>query len=237
MEERRYTGAVGSKFYEDGQVRRFAGNTIVSMLPSSGTAFGEALWAQGEAMRLPFARKYAFLPPASFHMTVFELLCDEAREPERWSRLLPVSAPLEEADVLIAERAAAVRPPERIVMRFERIELGWAASIRLVPADDAVAAGLRRYRDELAVATGIRFPNHDEYGFHCSLGYVIEELAAEEREQADALARAVADRLSGTMREVELPTPRVRFFDSMHAFHADRTRTVRWARGESGAGR
>ena len=98
MPDIQYAPAVGNKFYEDGTVRQFPGNTIICFADPQSQAFQEAEWAQQQLLRESYADKFAILPPSSFHMTVLDLICDQVRETEKWSSHLSLDAPLEEVD-------------------------------------------------------------------------------------------------------------------------------------------
>lgn len=214
----RYTHEVGRKFHADGSPRMFPGNTIIcfvdpeSPIGRAGQAF------QADLARQPFGRKFAPLPPASFHMTVMELLCDQVRAPERWSSELALDAPLAATDAFFIERAAPIDPPGAIVMAVDTLAHRGGLMITLQPATAAVAAGLRAYRDALAAATGVRAPDHDRYGFHISLAYRLIELEdAEQRALADFAAGWTA-RVRAAAAEVALGRPTLTFFDDMFRF-------------------
>ena len=228
MATKSYTRAVGTKFHEDGQVRFFAGNTIVSHILENSHVFREALWAQSEVMRLPFASKYAFLPPHSFHMTVFELLCDQVRDQQHWSSHLDLAIGLRETDVYFEKTATPIGPPSELQMRLSAVSTTRHAYIGLVPVNEKAEARIRAYRDRLSESTGVRFPNHDEYHYHISLAYMLEDLTEAEQEKGHAAEEAIETRLGRTLAEVTIPAPRVTYFDHMHAFHRDKVSTSRW---------
>lgn len=63
--------ARGGKFATDGSVQVWPGNTFVCHVQTGASL--DALRALQEEVKLSrFARLFAFLPPSSFHMTVFQ---------------------------------------------------------------------------------------------------------------------------------------------------------------------
>ena len=55
-------------------------------------------------------RFWAWLPPSSFHMTMFDLLLHNRREAARWPRGIPADATDAEADAIMLERMRAAAP-------------------------------------------------------------------------------------------------------------------------------
>jgi hypothetical protein len=218
MSAPRYTREVGRKFHPDGTPRRFPGNTIIcfvepdSPLGAVAQAFQQALGA------VPLGHKFALLPPPSFHMTVMELLCDEVRTPERWSPLLPLDAPLAATDAFFLERVPPITAPSHRTVRVTGIAHLNHLWLTLEPADEATAAALHAYRNAVAGATQVRFPDHDRYQFHLSLAYRLIELDAGEEEALAALANTWQPRLRAAGASIALPPPVLTGFDDMFRF-------------------
>ena len=98
----RPTAMVGVKFHADGSARSFPGSSIVSMVPPDSRLYRELCWIRERCREEPFAKKLAFLPPSSFHMTLVDLVCDQVRVPEHWSASIPLGCPLDEVDRRLA---------------------------------------------------------------------------------------------------------------------------------------
>ena len=213
----KYTKAVGAKFHPDGSVRTFPGNTVISFVPADSHIYREAVWAQNQLRPLPFAHKFGFLPPSSFHMTVFELLCDQVRRSERWSAQLPLDMTLGETDTFFINTVPPVPRPASLRMHYAYLD-PISCALYLEAADVETTNALRRYREQLAQATGIRFPDHDRYQFHISLAYRLIELSDEEQTELDALLARLDQRLQQSFGLFEAPPPTLTFFDDMFDF-------------------
>lgn len=219
MSDNQYAPAVGNKFYKDGTVRQFPGNTIICFADPQSQAYQEAEWVQQQLLKEPYADKFALLPPSSFHMTVFELICDQVRQTEKWSSQLSLDAPLEETDRYFMETVATVTPPSNFRMTFAQLNAGETGlSLRLLPADDETATSIRQYRDNIAEATGIRFPDHETYAFHLSLAYRRLKLTDDEAQGFEQLIERVNQRLHTTVGIFDTGQPTLTFFDDMFAF-------------------
>lgn len=212
-----YGPNIGHKFYADGRVRHSPGNTVICPIAEDHPVYEKALWVQQQLESLPFADKYTFLPPSSFHMTVLPLLLDAERTTELWSRHLPLDASLDQTDQFFLEGFGQVPVPQRLRMAFQDVQTE-GKSILLTPADAAHAAILENYRDVLAEATGVRHPDHDIYGFHISLLYQRVLLTHEERMELAGLLLEMRSQLREELLPFDLGAPQFVLFDDMHAF-------------------
>ena len=214
-----YTRAVGRKFHADGSPRLFPGNTIIAFVPESSPHFKLCEWAQSQVQALPLARKFSFLPPSSFHMTLKELLCDEdahassvGRASWRWMRrwrkpTLSSSTPWRRS----TRRAA-------LPCAFSHVARQSNLMIYLEPADVEAAQAVWAYRDAVAAATGTRFADHIEYEFHISLAYRLIELSDEEERRYQKALDEIDARLGETFNLFVVPSPQLTFFDDMTRF-------------------
>lgn len=220
-EPHEYTSAVGQKFHADGTARTFPGNTIICFVPPNSATFQQVSQVQAILQTLPFAYKFSFLPPASFHMTVMELLCDQVRQAGYWSTELALDVPLDVADDFFAVHVPQVPPPTTIRMQFREISPA-SLVLYLDAADTETAVALQTYRDAISRATGVRFPNHDNYDYHISLAYRLINLTTAEE---DHLAQQLKDLNQALSQEFGIfapPPPQLTFFDNMWAFHLRR---------------
>lgn len=214
-----YMPAVGQKFYADGAVRRYPGNTIICFLDPDSDVFRLSVWMQEELIRQCPPPQISLLPPSSLHMTVFQLLVDEVRELEKWSSHLPLTATLDETDAFFTGVVPKVPVPQSFSMCYKRLKTdGAGISIRLLPADPDSAAAVRQYRANLTTVTGIRFPDHDEYEFHISLAYNILRRTEEQQAQLTAFAQQIDDAMVQRFGIFETGEPVLTFFDDMFRF-------------------
>ena len=212
---------VGRKFNGDGTVRRFRGNTVISFVAPESPLGRCAGRARGVIEASAAAPGLTLLPPSSYHVTVIRLICDEDREPTKWSSHLDLQCPLQDVDAFMTGAMTSVDPPEPIEMQYHAMSALDVVAIELEPASPAAAASLNSYRDVVAEATGVRHDDHDDYVFHLSLAYRVRPLSStESAELAEALSTAHSQ-LVGE-RPFILPAPVLTFFDDMFEFRPDR---------------
>ena len=219
----RYTPSVGEKFNEDGSAKRFPGNTVVCMVPPDSDTY-KALAVARDILRrgLGEAGRYAWLPESSYHMTVFDCVCDQERRVEKWTSNLPLDAPLDKVDAVLKEKWGALAKPAPFRMKFERVAVGQFITARLAPETKDEEARLRSFRDRLSREFGIRHPTHERYFFHITFAYGIVEL---ENEDGAAVAKAKADadaHLKASFGVFPAASPILAFFNDMLSFPTDR---------------
>lgn len=222
------TNAVGNKFYPDGRVRPFPGNTILCHLPQQGPrseAFDALLDIYRAARDHAFLENASLLPPSSYHMTVFEGVTEATRRrPDAWPAGVPPTASLEDCDKIIAQRLKAFRLdtalPLRMAVDVDAITpSGGAIVIPLKPVDVAEALKLRDLRRRLSSAVGIGVGDPDTYRFHISLAYWIRALTTRQEAEYDKAHRLWRASLARAAPVIELGAPEYCLFDDMFAFH------------------
>jgi hypothetical protein len=214
-----YPLGVPSKFDQDGIVQSFPGNTIVSHLSPSSALYASLLVLHEKLLASSFSPILGMLPAPSWHMTVFEGVCDQVRQPSHWPSDLPLSAPLEECTELFKKKLAgfdlgAAQPPYHLVVSgLDALKIG--ISLRLELRTAAEGSSLRGLRDRLADELGYRHPSHDVYRFHLSIAYLLRHLTAKQEEELTAL---LMEHFESMPREFELGAPEFCTFEDMFAF-------------------
>ena len=219
------TAEIGRKFNADGTPYPFRGNTFICKVRQGPDApyFRALRDAHTDLRNQPFFGKIAVLPLSSYHMTVFDGANDQARKPGLWPTGLPYDAPIEECDREVARRLADFPLEAALPIRMRadptrQETFGTSLSVTLRPADEAEERKLRRLRDRLSDAVGIRAPGHDSYRFHTTLAYILRQLSAAE---AEAARRAMA-RWAASAAEAEpviaFDSPEFCTYDDMFAY-------------------
>ncbi|TBL80660.1 DUF1868 domain-containing protein [Paenibacillus thalictri] len=218
-QRRAFTKAVGRKFHEDGSVRYFPGNTIICPIGPDNEVYAKLVKAAERFGQLSCAPCFTMLPSSSYHMTVIQGVCEEDRKPQLWSSFLPLDVPLEAADRFFREKWQAVRVPDGFAMTFDYLHTdGVALTVNLQPNTAADAQSLRRFRDEVSEQFGLRFPDHDVYRFHISLGYRIAELTGREEEELLRFKQHMEAEWSEQFGVYRSAPPQLVFFKDMFKF-------------------
>ncbi|UJF17987.1 DUF1868 domain-containing protein [Vibrio sp. SS-MA-C1-2] len=216
-----YAPAVDFKFHKDGTVRTFKGNTFLCHLDQTTETYKTVVWAQEQLKAMKCADNYAFLPTSSFHMTVFEGLCDQVRdEADLWSSKLTNTLSIEETTEIFKEWISDIKTPRHFELVFDAVvnTANGGTLLRIKPANNETTQAITACREKISEATGIRHAVHDEYFFHVTLSYKIVHLDdVEQQELADTCQR-ITERLQqefGTVRHNEVEYC---YFDNMFKF-------------------
>ena len=209
---------VGRKFHPDGSIRPFPGNTVICHLDQDSALFDALLRMRKTLAKLPFASAYTLLPPASWHMTVFEGVCDEIRKPSYWPSDLPMTAPLETCNALFEQKLqdfdlGSDAPFKVKPLGLQPLVDGIALNIQ--PATDDDEQRLRDLRDRLSELLLLKHEQHGSYAFHLSIGYLIRNLSPDEQRQLHDLFENESA-TNGTC--FELGAPEFCRFDDMFAY-------------------
>lgn len=170
MITKNFGSCIGSKFNPDGTFRPFCGNTIISSL-SDVPINTEISRLQKRLLEGKRGQYLIPLPPESFHMTLFEGVCDQVRDIDHWSSLFPLDAPLANVNERLYKEYLKAPEFPAITMQLTDLRIDGAVSIHVIPVSQREERAIHLYRLAFSSLLGIRFPNHDAYTFHIGLAY------------------------------------------------------------------
>ncbi|KUJ13953.1 uncharacterized protein LY89DRAFT_736956 [Mollisia scopiformis] len=212
-----YPIGIPSKFSPEGVVQRFPGNTTLCHIPANSRLFRglRAVYASLES-HPTLSKKIHLLPQASWHMTTL----DGVREQESVGK---EKQPLADCTVEFARRLRqlglelekeGLAPPYRMRVRgFDKCVLGVGLEIEGATVQEE--RRMRQLRDKLADTLGFRAPNHDTYGFHITIAYLMRHIDGEDRQE---LNRVLSQHLPAVQQEFDLGAVEFCTFENMYAF-------------------
>ena len=217
---------LGDKFFADGRVRPFAGNTIICHLPQQGeeaACFNALLNIYRAARGWDFADALTMLPPSSYHMTLFGGANDRPRRQVTWPSDLPLDMPIGACNEMLAARLRGFRMgldmPIRMTVDPGRVSNdAKTLAIRLVPLDATEAAKLKLLRLRLADVLKIVPPTLDSYEFHITLGYLIRPLDPAHRAALQQMKQDWHRAILAKAPAIVLGPPEYCTFDDMFAY-------------------
>lgn len=208
--------AVGQKFDEHGGVMRFPGNTFICHIPKDSSAFAALTKASLALQSGPYAASFAFLPPSSFHMTVFEGVTDLHRDDARWPKAFAPDRDVETVTAAFQEAVTDLALPQHHSIRPTGIFGGFSVAVTGATVRDE--SSLRLVREVLRETTGILRPDFESYDFHITLAYNLRWFAQAEAENIMDLSDAVAAGLMSACPSIDLGPIEFCTFEDMHAF-------------------
>lgn len=221
-DEIRFGQSVGKKFDANGEARRFTGNTIICLLDHDTEVFRRAV-AERNLISADLPKNvFSPLPDDSLHMTAIEGVCDSVRDKDHWTSLLSLDAPLVEVDDLFEEKWKTVPAFPEVYMRFDDLWIEGGICIGLYPDSFADDVLIRDWRDAVSDIFGVRFPGHDRYRFHISLGYGISMPDENQMRFLDGIKRDFDSKCREERFVFRVPDASMTYFDSMLFFNRKR---------------
>lgn len=217
-----YGKDIGRKFYEDGSVRRYPGNTVVAPVTPECGAYEVMCHLRNTVIERGFDKYLILLPTDSYHMTVIRGVNDQVRDDAHWPTALSKTAPMSEVDDYMERVVTSADIPGRVRMKFDGVKMS-ASDVKatLVPASESENRRLLEFRDRAADAIGLRLPGHDSYVFHITLAYVRVIPEGEDKAKIDDMisefCKYVNDR-----PEFLVGAPYIAFYDDMLNFSPTR---------------
>ena len=206
----------GGKFTPDGAVQYWPGNTFICHVNRKSAAFETIRELQEELKKSEFSRFFTFLPPPSFHMTVYQGLSPNMSLETGWPENVPEGQSRDEVTTILAERLDNLNLPNTFRIKVDGLFCGYSISVS--GADDGEEASLRRTRVALRDATGIKFADFHDYVFHITLGYLIDWLSEKTAKELTSFSAKLGEKLTGSVDVIELGPVEFCNFDTMHHF-------------------
>ncbi|KAK3941089.1 DUF1868-domain-containing protein [Diplogelasinospora grovesii] len=193
-----YPLGVPSKFDPEGNVQPFPGNTVIAHLPPMSHLYNDMVELHAKLAAHPtLSSLIVLLPPESWHMTIFEGVCDQVRDaPGFWPSDVSQTAPLADVNALLAQRLAPGTfdlqehydqgPPYVMTVKgFSPLIVG--IGLHVEPISQTEGRRLKALRDRLADTLKIRHPHHDYYELHLSVAYLLRHLTPRQEAELTAL--------------------------------------------------
>ncbi len=206
----------GGKFTTDGRVQIWPGNTFICHVDRNSQAFEAICALQAELKASAFQKFFTFLPPASFHMTVFQGVSPTPKPGTRWPAGLPQDFSRDDVTNALLGRIDGIALPQRHRMRVAGLFGG--CSLTMEGATEEEEKSLRETRVALWGATRIDFDDFDNYVFHITLAYLLEWVPEATARGIAAFGAEVAERYIDEIGLVDLGPVEFCNFDNMHHF-------------------
>ncbi len=206
----------GGKFTPDGKAQIWPGNTFVCHVERPGAGFDALRALQEEVKMSRFARFYNFLPPSSFHMTVFQGVSPGERQGAFLPDGVKDEASLDEINTAVREatRDLAFAPTREV----QAVNFFCAQGLIVTGVGPEGEAPLREIRNTLRAATGINPPGFGDYVFHITLAYLAEWVTEPTGRAIIDFAEELMERYGPTLGSIPLGPVEFCAFETMHHF-------------------
>ena len=207
----------GGKFSPHGDTLFHPGNTFICHIDRDSAFFSGLVSYQASLMASEFNQHFAFLRPASFHMTIFCGVSGAPLGADGWPDGYSNGMELNAITDQFAGQLAAWKGPNSFVVACDGIQK--PTTIAMKPASSSDADALWDARRRLQSLTGLRRPDFAEYKFHVSLAYQIGWLTAGEAEHLVDLSNCLFERHLSRVGAIPLGPIEFCQFDTMQQFN------------------
>ena len=211
---------VDSRFANDGSVLPFSGLTFISMVTVSS---GVSTWLREmttSLRALPESDAFAWLPPSSFHMTLFDGVCDQDRSTDLWPRDVALGAPIAHLADLFLDRTRGSTAPIMKDLTFIGLVSGHDGGGLVLSVTPTAESNLvlRKFRDHLSEALLLRAPNHESYRFHVTLAYLTRWMSDDEAARFKVNAEELFLKMARNIELFDLEPARLCSFEDITRF-------------------
>jgi len=182
---------LGTRFNAGGEFLLEPGNTVVAHVKRASPSMAALLRLRAALKAMPHASHFAWTPPSSYHMTLFQGTIEFRRKPLYWPEPLGLGAPIADTTRFLAGQLNGLPPIAPLRTKLKEITpLGLVVEGYSAP-DERL---LRQARDDLAERFHYRHPDHETYTFHITMAYLKEWLPADATEvYVPALAKLTTE--------------------------------------------
>ena len=163
-----------NKFDDKGKPLSFPGCTIICNIPLNTDLSNEIIYFQKKIENFNPKKTYFYLPPSSFHMTLFDCCNFNTKNTNYWPSNIDPNMDYKNIAIELNKRIKDYIFPEELNLKLKMFFGGY--SIILEPFSEKDEKILRNCRDEISSLLKIKFENHQRYTFHITLAYILREL-------------------------------------------------------------
>ena len=169
---------IDNKFNLKGNPLYFPGCTIICKILKNSELFDEISTVQLKYKDFNPNNTYTYLPPSSFHMTLFDCCNINTFNTSFWPKDIKAKDDYKKIAKELNEKIKRFIFPDKFNLRLKKLFGGY--SMILEGATEKDEKILRDCRNDLSKLLGIKFSNHETYSFHITLAYILRELNEQE---------------------------------------------------------
>ena len=211
-----YTLSEKNKFDEKGNHLPYPGCSIICNIPLNTHLSNEIISFQKNIENFNPKKTYSYLPPSSFHMTLFDCCNLNTKNTNFWPSNVDPNMDHKDIAVELNKRIQNYIFPKKLNLKLKMFFGGY--SIVLEPFSEEDEKILRNCRDELSSLLEIKFENHQRYTFHITLAYILRELNKNEIKNLIEFNKQLSFDFSKKFPKITLTKPEMCTFEDMLEF-------------------
>ena len=205
-----------NKFDDRGNPLPFPGCTIICNIPLNTSLSDQIISLQKNIENFNPEKTYFYLPPSSFHMTLFDCCNFNTKNSNYWPSDIDPDMDYKDIAFELNKRIQNYIFPKEFNLKLKMFFGGY--SIILEPYSEKDEKILRNCRDELSSLLKIKFENHQRYNFHITLAYILRELNQIEIKNLIKFNKQLAFEFSKKIPKITFTKPEMCTFEDMLEF-------------------
>ncbi len=205
-----------NKFDDKGTPLPFPGCTIICNIPLNSYLSDQIISFQKKMKNFNPEQTYFYLPPSSFHMTLFDCCNLNTKNTNYWPSNIDPNIDYKDVAIELNKRIQNYIFPEKLNLKLKMFFGGY--SIILEPFSEKDEKILRNCRNELSSLLKIKFENHHRYTFHITLAYILRELKEDEIKKLLEFNKDLFHEFDKKFPKIILNKPEMSTFDNMLEF-------------------
>jgi len=205
-----------NKFDDKGNPLPFPGCTIICNIPLNSYLSDQIISFQKKMKNFNPEQTYFYLPPSSFHMTLFDCCNLNTKNTNYWPSNIDSNMDYKDVAVELNKRIQNYIFPEKLNLKLKMFFGGY--SIILEPFSEKDEKILRNCRNELSSLLKIKFENHQRYTFHITLAYILRELKEDEIKKLLKFNKNLFKEFDKEFPKIVLDKPEMSTFENMLEF-------------------
>ena len=204
------------KFTPKGKIRFWPGCTIICKISLNSKLHQAITVLQSQIMKIVPSDAYTFLPPSSFHITLFDCCNVSTMNTPFWPKDISSTDDYGNVTNLLKKRLNGNNFPNIFNLKLTKLFGGFSLLLEGFTHEDERL--LRETRDKLSNLLGIKFPTHDTYNFHISLGYLLRWLSKNETQIKIKESHRLFEEFNEKIPLIVMKSPELCTFENMHVF-------------------
>ncbi len=205
-----------NKFDTEGKPLYFPGCTIICKILENSDLFDELSLMQSKYKDFNPNNAYTYIPPSSFHMTLFDCCNINTVNTSCRPNNVPIKDNYKEIALELSEKIKDFIFPDKFNLKLKKIFGGYCMILEEETEKDKKI--LRDCRNKLSELSGIKFANHETYCFHITLAYVLRELNNQEVKKLFTINDQLCKEFINKFPTIEIQKPELCIFENMYQF-------------------
>ena len=171
---------------------------------------------QSQIIKIVPSDAYTFLPPSSFHITLFDCCNANTLNTQYWPKNITKENNIKKISNILSNRIKELKYPEKFNLKLKKLFGGYSMILEGNTKKDEKI--IRDCRNKLSTLLGIRFENHETYSFHITLAYILRKLGDDEINKLIKINSKLLEGFVNKFPIIQMQKPELCTFENMYEY-------------------